>query len=228
MSCPDWSLLDAIPPDRPLLTRSDFDYDPEIRAFRFDLSGGRMIYHSLGETGQGLLCDMTPGYDESSLVRWLDRACRQEDIIQVEMLEFCRRAVESLLDAGHDLERLFQGRKLLGGIVSRKIDSARFSARKTAFRKLLNGQKAVKLAFEGGFVFLHPIMRKIEAGIREPISSGSISWTFRVISKAWERNFAAPRPWTCTQKWKHGCAMWTGRLAHSSCQHPQTISILIS
>lgn len=149
----DWSPLAGLSATAPLFRQSDFAYDPRIKAFQFDLCGERLTYSALGEMEQGFLYAMPQSYDEFALARWLDRHCRQDDVSQADMLEFCRRAVQSLRDAGHGLDILFQGKKLIARLILEKISALREGAKKTAFQSLLAGAHKTKMVFDDGFTF---------------------------------------------------------------------------
>lgn len=143
-----WSPPNELAQNQPIFFKTDFSYDPKIKAYQFDLAGEKMTYRSMGQTEHGYLYAMPQSYDEFTLARWLDRNCQQPDINQADMLELCRRAVASLLAAGHSIELLFQGKKIISQLVRQKIASLRLKAKKTAFQDLLGGRQKARLEFD--------------------------------------------------------------------------------
>lgn len=147
----DWSPLKVLKPGEPVLRPEEFDYDPQVRAFRFDLEGERMVWRVLEAADQRLpyFAESEPP-DAERLILWLDNQCRALDIGRADMVEFCRRAVQGLLDAGTcDVSLLVSGRKVLAEAIRGKLDALRGQARKLGFQQLLFGPTAkVETSFD--------------------------------------------------------------------------------
>ena len=150
----NWSPLNLLKPGEPVLGPEEFRYDPQVRAFLFDLEGEKMSYSPLGATESPPLFATEETKDIHRLLRWLDEQCRTMDISQPDMLEFCRRAVQGLLDAGCEAALLFRGKKILAEVIRNKIAALREASRKQGFQQLLFGPQAkVEVRFDKSWVF---------------------------------------------------------------------------
>lgn len=129
----DWSPLkyaNGIMPD-------EFIYDESARTFEFDLEGEKMRYHQAEGQVQFTLFAGTAAWDERSLSRWLDRQCRQDDIRQEDLLEFCRRSVQSLLQRGSfDIELLCRAKYALAAALKSKVAKLRERALRDGYQLL--------------------------------------------------------------------------------------------
>lgn len=133
-----WSPLEALRDGRAPLTSQEFAYNPQTQTYEFDLDGERLTYKSVDTQVQWNLYTAPHQQDALSLSRWLDRQCHAPDIAQVDMLEFCRRAVEKLLESGAcDLSGLWLGKQLLAEALRRKIHQLREEARRKGYVQLL-------------------------------------------------------------------------------------------
>lgn len=123
------------------LTADEFDYDENARTFVFDLDGEKMRYSQVDEQVQFSLLASASSHDERSLSRWLDRQCRQNDIRQEELLEFCRRSVHSLLQRGKfDIETLCRAKYALASALKSKLARLRLKALAKGYQQLLFSQ----------------------------------------------------------------------------------------
>ncbi len=145
-----WSPLEFA--SRPPLSQSEFAYDDQARVFQFDLDGERLVYRSLGCLGQQLM--FQPPEDALALSRELDHQCRQDDVSQSDMLEFCRLTVQGLVESGIALPVLFRGKNILAAAIRQKITALRNEARKRGYQQLLFAAQArVEVDFQQGQVF---------------------------------------------------------------------------
>lgn len=145
-----WSPLEFA--SRPPLSQSEFSYDDQARVFQFDLDGERLVYRSLGCLGQHLM--FQPPEDALTLSRELDHQCRQDDVSQPDMLEFCRLTVQGLVESGIALSVLFRGKNILAAAIRQKIAALRNQARKRGYQQLLFGMQArVEVDFQQGQAF---------------------------------------------------------------------------
>lgn len=135
----DWSPLGY---DKGMLPE-EFAYDESARTFIFDLEGERMRYHQAEDQVQYSLLASTSSMDDRALSRWLDRQCRRGDMRQEDMLEFCRRSVESLLQRGSfDIELLCRAKYALAAALKSKLEKLRLQALKDGYQQLLFGRES--------------------------------------------------------------------------------------
>jgi type III restriction enzyme len=120
----------------------EFTYDETAQTYIFDIDGERLKYQIAEEQVQYSLLASSSAGDERSLSRWLDRQCRRGDIRQEDMLEFCRRSVQSLLQRGpFDLELLYRAKFALAAALKSKLDKLRLQALKEGYQLLLFGSE---------------------------------------------------------------------------------------
>ena len=145
-----WSPLEFV--GQPPLTQAEFGYDDQALVFQIDLDGERLVYHSLGTLGQYSL--FQPPEDALALSRELDHQCRQDDISQPDMLEFCRMTVQGLLESGIALPVLYRGKNILAAAIRQKIAALRNEARKRGYQQMLFAPQArVEVNFRQGWTF---------------------------------------------------------------------------
>ena len=89
------------------------------------------------------------------LSRWLDKECRQKDIIQSALLEFCRQMVSYLMEQrGISLNDLNRFKYQLAKAVQRKIAAYRQQACDAGYQSFLFSPDAqVETSFADGFAF---------------------------------------------------------------------------
>ncbi len=123
------------------LTEDEFDYAESAKTFIFDLEGEKMRYSQVDEQVQFSLLASSNTWDERGLSRWLDRQCRQNDLRQEELLEFCRRSIHSLLQRGKfDIETLCRAKYALAATLKTKIARLRQKALAEGYQQLLFSQ----------------------------------------------------------------------------------------
>lgn len=150
----DWSPLkynNGLLPD-------EFAYDESARTFEFDLEGEKMRYHQADEQVQFTLLADAAAWDERGLSRWLDRQCRQGDIRQEDMLEFCRRSVQSLLQrSSFDIELLCRAKYVLVAALKSKISKLRERALRDGYQLLFfSSERKVEIDFTTPHTFPLP------------------------------------------------------------------------
>lgn len=124
------------------LTEDEFMYDEKARTFIFDLEGEKMRYTQADAPMQFELLVSTTPWDERRLARWLDIQCRQNDLRQEELLEFCRRSVHSLLQRGKfDIETLCRAKSALAATIKSKLVRLRQKALADGYQQLLFSPK---------------------------------------------------------------------------------------
>ena len=115
----------------------EFAYNENARTFEFDLEGEKMRYHQADEQVQFTLLADAAAWDERGLSRWLDRQCRQGDIRQEDMLEFCRRSVQSLIQRGSfDIDLLCRAKYALTAALKSKLVRLREKALREGYQQL--------------------------------------------------------------------------------------------
>jgi type III restriction enzyme len=120
------------------LTLGEFVYDESARTFIFDLDGERMSYSLADRQQEFTLLVAASPFDETGLAVWLDEKCALPDVAQADMLEFCRRAVHSLLQNGaFDLGTLSRAKFALAVALKAKLESLRREALKQGLRQWL-------------------------------------------------------------------------------------------
>jgi len=137
------------------LTPTEFTIRETAERWEVDLQGEKVVYKHLDQSVQlqtGLL--RLDGTD-LQLSRWLDKQCRQPDITQPVLLEFCRKIVVYLMKQRHiPLSDLFRFKFQLAKAVEQKIKACRKQGYATGYQTFLFGPKAhVETSFADGFAF---------------------------------------------------------------------------
>lgn len=131
------------------LAANEFSYDENARTFVFDLDGEQLSYKASEDKVQ-LSLFAAPNWDELNLSRWLDQQCRQDDIRQVDMLEFCRKSVAGLLRAGKfDLNMLARAKYALAAALKMKLGRLRQAALRSGYQRcLFSSEFRVEVTFQ--------------------------------------------------------------------------------
>jgi type III restriction enzyme len=87
-----WTLNNYLPE----LTPQEFSVHETAERWEVDLQGGKVVYKHLEQSNQLEIGALRLDWTELQLSRWLDRECRQPDIQQPVLLEFCRKIVSFL------------------------------------------------------------------------------------------------------------------------------------
>lgn len=128
------------------------------KAYEIDVDGGKVTYR-LTEFEQLGLNAVPAHANENDLVRWLDRECRQRDIVQSVMLKWLLQLVQHLQrDRGLTLTALVRAKNPLAEAVRRELDARRQRAVVHGFQQALPGLTSAPLladSFRYHFTF-HP------------------------------------------------------------------------
>lgn len=151
----NWSPLDFLQAGKPALLPEEFDYDPQGKAYSFDLDGEKLVYRPVESQAQYTLYALPEQWTELRLSRWLDAKCRQDDVNQTVMLEYCRKCVQALLERGTvELLDLFRVKDAFAVVIKNKIAVLRKQAQKKGYQQLLFSPTArVEVSFEDPFNF---------------------------------------------------------------------------
>jgi len=137
------------------LTPSEFAIKDTAERWEVDLKGEKVIYQHIDQNTQLEIGALKLDWTELTLSRWLDKACRQEDITQPVMLEYCRKLIANLIEHRniplHDLLRFkFQ----LAKATQQKITALRQQAYAGYYQTFLFDPVAtVETCFNDGFAF---------------------------------------------------------------------------
>lgn len=116
-----------------------FAYNPATKTFTLDLHGDTVEWEEAPEPEvaymRGLAADWT--FDE--LVLFINKRVRQIDITQPTLLEWVRRALQSLVDRGFSLDQLVRGKFILTRLLDSQISLARQTASKTNYQDVMFG-----------------------------------------------------------------------------------------
>ena len=137
------------------LTPEEFAVRETAERWEVDLEGEKVVYSHLDQSVQLELGLLNTSWNELELSRWLDRECRCADITQPVMLEFCRKAVQSLTEnRGVTLNALLRFKYQLAKAIRGKIEAHRQQAYTSGYQTCLFGSKAeVETSFVFGFTF---------------------------------------------------------------------------
>ena len=80
------------------LTPDEFTICETAERWEVDLKGEKVVYHHISQQIQIEFGVLKLDWTDLDLSRWLDRQCRQQDIIQPVLLEFCRKMVSYMIN----------------------------------------------------------------------------------------------------------------------------------
>ncbi len=151
----NWSPLEFVKIGETPIDAKLFNYDPKSKEFIFDLDGEALTWKASEAQSQYTLYALPQTWTDTQLVRWLDNKCRQDDIDQPAMLEFCRRSVAGLLEIeGLDLATLYRAKDALAAVIKNRVVILRKEAQKKGFQQLLFAPSArVEVSFDEAFRF---------------------------------------------------------------------------
>lgn len=137
------------------LTAQEFAIQETAERWEVDLQGEKVIYKHIDQTSQLEIGILKLDWTDLQLSRWLDRECRQPDITQPVLLEFCRKVVAHLTTTrGLALNDLLRFKHPLAKAVQQKIAAYRQQAYEHGYQTfLLNPQAHVATSFTDGFTF---------------------------------------------------------------------------
>lgn len=137
------------------LSPAEFSIQETAERWEVDLYGEKVGYKHLDQNLQLEIGLLKLDWTELQLSRWLDRQCRQPDITQAVLLEFCRKLIAYLIEtrrlALNDLARF---KYPLAKAVQQKIAACRQAAYAKGYQDCLFGVSAqVETSFADGFTF---------------------------------------------------------------------------
>jgi len=146
-----WTLNDCSAELSPV----EFAIQETAERWEVDLDGEKVSYRHLDQNIQLEIGLLKLDWTDLQLSRWLDRQCRQPDITQPVLLEFCRRLVVSLVETRRlALNDLVRFKYLLAKVVQQKIATYRREAYATGYQDCLFGPQAqIETGFADGFAF---------------------------------------------------------------------------
>lgn len=144
--------LNAYPAE---LTPAEFAIQETAERWEVDLRGEKVIYTHMEQSAQLEIGLLKLDWTDLQLSRWLDRECRQADVTQPVLLEFCRKVVAYLTSTrGLALKYLLRFKYQLAKAVQQKIAAYRQQAYAQGYQTfLLNPQAHVATSFADGFAF---------------------------------------------------------------------------
>lgn len=137
------------------LTSAEFAIQDTAERWEVDLRGEKVIYQHLEQNAQLEIGLLKLDWTDLQLSRWLDRECRQADVTQPVLLEFCRKVVAYLTSTrGLALKDLLRFKYQLAKAVQQKIAVYRQQAYAQGYQTfLLSPQAHVATSFTDGFAF---------------------------------------------------------------------------
>ena len=137
------------------LAPSEFSIRETAELWEVDLRGEKVVYKHLDQRVQLEFGFLDLGWTDLDLSRWLDKTCRQPDITQPVLLEFCRKIVFYLMEQRHiPLNDLLRFKFQLAKAVEQKIKACRQQAYAAGYQTFLFGPEAnVETSFADDFAF---------------------------------------------------------------------------
>ncbi len=136
------------------LDEAEFSIQETAERWEVGLEGETVRYRHLDQDAQGNLGLLNLGWTDLQLSRWLDRQCRQSDILQPVLLEFCRKLVAHLIEVRriplHDLLRF---KHQLAKAALRKVAGHRQAGYAKGYQEFLFSPAAQVETGPDGFAF---------------------------------------------------------------------------
>ena len=108
------------------LTQQEFSIQETAERWEVDLQGERVVYKHLEQNAQLEIGLLKLDWTDLQLSRWLDKECRQVDVTQPVLLEFCRKVIADLTTTrGLALNDLLRFKYQLAKAVQQKIATCR-------------------------------------------------------------------------------------------------------
>ncbi len=125
------------------LTPQEFSVHETAERWEVDLQGGKVVYKHLEQSNQLEIGALRLDWTELQLSRWLDRECRQPDIQQPVLLEFCRKIVSFLTSVRKiSLSDLLRFKYQLSKAIQQKIATYRQLAYSQSYQNCLFSPQA--------------------------------------------------------------------------------------
>ncbi len=137
------------------LTPAEFSIHETAERWEVDLRGEKVVYSHIEQSTQLEIGLLKLDWTDLRLSRWLDKECRQPDLTQPVLLEFCRRIVAHLtMTRGLALNDLLRFKFQLAKAVQQKIAAYRRQAFAANYQTFLFGAEAhVTTSVSDGFAF---------------------------------------------------------------------------
>lgn len=137
------------------LTPQEFSIHETAERWEVDLQGEKVTYKHLEQNAQLEIGLLKLDWTDLQLSRWLDKECRQADVTQPVLLEFCRKIIADLTTRrGLALNDLLRFKYQLAKAVQQKIAAYRQQAYAQSYQTFLLAPEAqVETSFADGFSF---------------------------------------------------------------------------
>ena len=137
------------------LSPAEFSIHETAERWEVDLRGEKVVYSHIEQSTQLEIGLLKLDWTDLQLSRWLDKECRQPDLTQTVLLEFCRRTVAHLTTTrGLALNDLLRFKFQLAKAVLQRISAYRQQAFAANYQTFLFGAEAhVMTSFSDGFAF---------------------------------------------------------------------------
>jgi len=137
------------------LSPAEFAIRETAQRWEVDLKGEKVVYKPIDQNVQLELGVLKLDWTDRQLSRWLDKECRQPDITQPVLLEFCRKTIAYLMEKrGLSLNHLLRFKFQLANALQQKVKTYRQQAYANGYQTFLFGPKAqVETSFADGFAF---------------------------------------------------------------------------
>jgi type III restriction enzyme len=137
------------------LSTAEFSIHETAERWEVDLRGEKIVYSHIEQNTQLEIGLLKLDWTDLQLSRWLDKECRQADITQPLLLEFCRKIVAHLTTTrGLAFNELLRFKFQLAKAVQQKISFYRQQAFAANYQNFLFGSEAsVTTSFSSGFAF---------------------------------------------------------------------------
>lgn len=137
------------------LTSQEFSIHETAQRWEVDLQGEKVTYTHVEQNAQLEIGLLKLDWTDLQLSRWLDRECRQADVTQPVLLEFCRKVIADLTTRrGLALNDLLRFKYQLAKAVQQKIAAYRQQAYAHSYQTFLLAPDAqVETSFADGFAF---------------------------------------------------------------------------
>jgi type III restriction enzyme len=131
----------------------EFNILETANSFTIDLHGEQLHYEQSDLSFRQYVLDvMSDDWDINGLARWLDSNIEHRSIAQVQFLEFCRKAVDGLVNGRKlSLIRLIRHKHPLAEAIKAKAKAHRLVARKQGWQQLLFPQNEILVPVEASF-----------------------------------------------------------------------------
>lgn len=143
-----WSILNH-PADL-----SSFRYVDQSRTFLVDINDEQVKWERDEQAQEAFTMGMAVDWTDKELVAFLDRRVRQPDIAQPQLVEWIRKAIQTLFDRGFDLAQLVRAKFVIARKLTEQIKKARTAASEKNYQTTLFATDAPVLAdFDHAYTF---------------------------------------------------------------------------